>query len=122
MRDAADPGTDLDSGTAGYQTDDPILTWDAVPGAASYEVDVVPFDTLTSPGACDWTASTFDRWTVKTASTSWTPLGWGLLASPPYPPPAGLTVSKDINSLDPGQSYCARVRARSGRVNLSTAV
>jgi hypothetical protein len=117
MRDAADPGTDLDA-AAGYQTDDPILTWDPVPGAASYEVDVVPVVT----GDCDWTASTFDRWTVKTATNSWTPLASGLLATAPYPPPAGMTPSKDINALVPGESYCARVRARSGRVSLSTVI
>src|SRR5437773_11647178 len=41
MRDnVSDPGTDLDSGALGYQTEVPIVTWDAVHGASSYEVDV----------------------------------------------------------------------------------
>jgi hypothetical protein len=111
-------GTDLDLGTPGYQTDEPILTWSPVPGAASYEVDVVPVVS----GFCNWTASIFSRWTVPTASTSWTPLGSGALAGAPHPVPSGMTVSKDTRGLSPGESYCARVRARSGRVSLSTAV
>ena len=32
-----------DSGTPGYQTELPIVTWDPVPGASSYQVNVVPF-------------------------------------------------------------------------------
>ena len=44
MRDTDDPGTDSDSGTPGYQTELPILTWDPVPGASSYQVNVVPFE------------------------------------------------------------------------------
>jgi hypothetical protein len=118
LRDAADPGTDLDSGTAGYQTDDPILTWDPVPGAASYEVDVVPFEVvnLGDPEQCNWTAGTFDRWTVPTSSTSWTPLGSSSTTAPFSP--GTLTVSKDFRGVVPGESYCARVRARSGRKDL----
>jgi hypothetical protein len=118
MRDVADfapediqsgfAGTDL-SADLGYQTDDPILTWSPVPGAGSYEVDVVPVVS----GFCNWTASTFSRWTVPTASTSWTPFGSGGLAGAPHPVPSGMTVSKDTRGLLPGESYCARVRARS---------
>lgn len=119
MRDYDEVGTDIDPGTPGYQTELPILTWDPVPGAPSYWVDVVPFDTADAPGACDWGVSGSQRWTVKTASTSWTPLGWGLLATPPHPKPLSITVAKDQAALVAGQSYCARVRARSGRVSLS---
>jgi hypothetical protein len=117
MRDANDPGTDLDPGTPGYQTDDPILTWDPVPGASSYQVDVVPFEIVNAgdPVQCNWTASSLRRWTVPTASTSWTPLG-NSSTTPPFS--SGESVSKDGRSLTPGESYCARVRARSGRVNL----
>ena len=51
MRDnLSDPGSDLDGGTPGYQTSVPVLTWSAVPGASSYEVDVFPFE----GGICDW--------------------------------------------------------------------
>jgi hypothetical protein len=116
MRDAADPGTDLDSGTPGYQTDDPILTWDPVPGAASYEVDVVPFEVVNGTEQCNWTASILNRWTVPTASTSWTPLGSASTTAPFSP--GALSVSQDFRGVIPGESYCARVRARSGRVSL----
>ena len=120
MRDANDPGTDLDPGTEGYQTDTPILTWDAVPGAASYQVDIVPFQSVNgSPEMCNWTALSGSRWTVPTSSTSWTPLG---NTSTTLPFGSGYSVSRDTPSLVPGQSYCARVRARSGRVTLSTAI
>jgi hypothetical protein len=121
MRDTSDPGTDLDDDpTNGYQTELPILTWDPVPGAASYEVDIVPYNTPDAPNLCDWGASSFNRWTVKTASVSWTPLGWGLLATPPFG--SGISASKDQNDLVPGESYCARVRARGGRVTLTEPV
>jgi large repetitive protein len=117
MRDTSDPGTDLDGGTAGYQTELPIVTWDPVPGASSYQVQVVPLNGL---GDCDWTASSLVRWLVPTASTSWTPLASGTSSNPPYPSPSG--VSKDTPGLTVGASYCVRVRARSGRVNYSTPV
>jgi hypothetical protein len=120
MRDANDPGTDLEPGTDGYQTDTPILTWDPVPGAASYQVDVVPFQSVNgSPEMCNWTASSSARWTVPTSSTSWTPLG---NASTTLPFSSGFSVSRDIRAIAAGESYCARVRARSGRVSLSTAI
>ena len=120
MRDANDPGTDLEPGTDGYQTDTPILTWDPVPGAASYQVDVVPFQSVNgSPEMCNWTASSSARWTVPTSSTSWTPLG---NQSTTLPFSSGFTVSRDIRAIAAGESYCARVRARSGRVSLTTAV
>lgn len=122
MLDANDPGLDL-NGVSDYDTDDPIVVWDPVPGASSYEVTVVPFEipTLGADIQCNWGASTFDRWSVKTASTAWTPLGSGATATPPHPT-NGKTVLKDIRGLVPGESYCVSVRARSGRTTLSAAV
>jgi hypothetical protein len=113
MRDAADPGTDIDLVEPGYQTQLPIVTWDPVPGASAYQVWVVPF----TDGACNVTASSSVRWLVRTSTTSWTPLAWGPLASKPLP--TGPSVSKDTPALVPGQAYCVQVRARSGRVSLS---
>lgn len=121
MRDANDPGTDMDLDTDGYQTDTPILTWDPVPGAASYQVDVVPFQVVNigDPARCNWTANGSARWTVPTSSVSWTPLG---NTSTTIPFSTGFSVSRDTRSLIPGESYCARVRARSGRDTLSTPI
>jgi hypothetical protein len=101
------PGTDVDSGTPGYQTQVPMLTWDWVPGAASYEVDVTPYN----GSFCDW-GSTSHHWRNNTAVNAWTPLGDNWFATKPYSDP--LDVSNDFPSLVAGQ-YCARVRARSDR-------
>ena len=43
MRDnLADPGVDADPATPTYETNVPLLTWDPVPGASSYQVEVTP--------------------------------------------------------------------------------
>jgi hypothetical protein len=111
MRDhLADPGSDVDAVAAGYQTRVPVLRWDHVPGAASYEVDVTRY-TL---GICDWSANA-GHWRVKTSVPFWAPLGAGWVGVKPYSDPIG--VSSDNTSLAPGQGYCARVRARSDRDN-----
>ena len=110
MRDhLADPGTDAAPGTAGYQTEVPILRWDAVLGAASYEVNVTPY----TGGACDWTAASSQQWRVKTSVPSWTPLGWGWSSIKPYPD--ATPVATDGATAIAAGSYCARVRARADR-------
>jgi hypothetical protein len=96
---------DLQPGTPGYQTEVPILRWDAVPGASSYHVEVALFT-----GACNWSD---DKWSVTTASTAWTPLGTGWNSVKPYPDRRA--VATDLMGLVPGLSYCARVRPRSDR-------
>jgi hypothetical protein len=109
MRDnLADPGTDVDAVAAGYQTQVPIVRWDPVPGAASYEVDVTPF----TGGVCDWTAPT-SHWRVKTSVPFWTPLGSGRAGLPPYPD--ALSIATDGAALTLGGTYCVRVRARADR-------
>ena len=111
MRDNLnDPGTDADAGTPGYQTHVPILAWNAVPGASSYQVDVAPYD----GSACLWSATPLNHhFTSNVALTSWTPLGSGWNLTKPYPDPH--TVATEfLTTLVPGQ-YCARVRARSDR-------
>jgi hypothetical protein len=110
LRDnTADPGVDLDSGTAGYQTEVPIVTWDPVPGASSYEADVAPY----TSGVCNWTATSAQHhWRVDTAVNAWTPLGEGWNNVKPYS--NALAVANESISLVPG-AYCVRVRARSDR-------
>ena len=111
MRDNVDdPGTDLQPGTLGYQTQVPIVTWDAVHGASSYEVDV----TVYQSGICDWGApSGAPHWRKDTAVPAWTPLGDGWNNVKPYSDP--MTVAHDGSiQLDPG-TYCVRVRARTDR-------
>jgi hypothetical protein len=103
----ADPGVDSDTGTAGYQTQVPMLTWDWVPGASSYEVDVTPFN----GSFCDWSAISH-HWRVNTAVNAWTPLGSGWAGVKPYSDP--MQVANEFTTLIPGK-YCARVRARSDR-------
>jgi hypothetical protein len=67
-----DPGTDLDPGTDGYQTEVPIVTWDPVPGASYYDVEVHRYDDVGTSG-CNWSGAS--TWSSKTATTAWTPLG-----------------------------------------------
>jgi hypothetical protein len=103
----SDPGVDADL-ASGYQTQVPILTWDPVPGASSYQVDVAPYS-----GGCIWSAPSFSgHWTNNVAVTAWTPLGTGWNFVKPYPD--GHTVATDSVTLAAGQ-YCVRVRARSDR-------
>ena len=99
----ADSDHDLSNG---YQTNVPVVSWNSVPGASSYEVQV-----------SDWNGSTCSPVvkTVKTSVPSWTPLG-----SPPSANPASTrfpTPAADLPPITPG-SYCVRVSARSDRVGL----
>ena len=103
----ADPGTDVDLGTPGYQTNVPILKWDTVPGASSYLVDVAPF----TAGICEWGGPS--AWRVTSSVPSWTPLGSGWNNVKPYPD--ATPVAYDFTALDLNQEYCARVRARGER-------
>jgi hypothetical protein len=111
MRDNLnDPGTDLDTGTPGYQTQVPVVVWNPVHGASSYEADV----TLYQSGACNWSAvPNTPHWRVNTAVSAWTPLGDHWNNVKPYSDP--LSVANDGSiTLTPG-SYCVRVRARTDR-------
>jgi hypothetical protein len=92
--------------SAGVDTTDPIVSWDTVPGAAAYEVQVSPYSVTGQGPACDW--STKD-WDVTTVSTSWTPLGQGNSGNDPWPNPQSL--STDGTALSVGGQYCVRVRA-----------
>jgi protein-S-isoprenylcysteine O-methyltransferase Ste14 len=108
MRDnLADPGSDLDA-APGYQTRVPMITWDPVPGASSYQVEVTPV----SGAICNWTSNA-SHWTVNTTVNAWTPLGSGWNLVQPFPNP--MPVATDLPALVLNQTYCARVRARSNR-------
>jgi hypothetical protein len=111
MRDNAhDPGLD-GSVDAGYQTQVPIVSWNPVTGASSYQVDVTPFDGT----SCLWSASPLQgHWTSTTAATSWAPLGTGWNFTKPYPDPHA--VATDSVPLGAGP-HCVRVRARSDRAS-----
>jgi hypothetical protein len=106
MRDNLnDPGTDVDSGTPGYQTNVPIVKWNSVPGASAYLIDVAYY----SASICNWGTG----WRVSTAVPSWTPLGSGWNNIKPYPDQ--MAVSTDGIPLTLNQQYCVRVRARGER-------
>jgi hypothetical protein len=97
----ADTDHDL---TNGFQTTAPVVSWNPVPGASSYEVQI-----------SSWNGSTCSTvvQTVKTSLPSWTPLGAPPAANPAtsrFPNPAA-----DIQTITPG-TYCVRVSARSDRV------
>ncbi|MDX6507386.1 MAG: large repetitive protein [Gaiellaceae bacterium] len=105
MRDnLGDPGTDVDTGTAGYQTRVPVVRWDAVPGAASYEVQVADW----TGAACSWATASYLK---KTSVPEWAPLS--TTSSNPVVWQGTLAVDQ-IPTLTPG-TYCFRVRARSDR-------
>jgi hypothetical protein len=107
----ADPGSDVDpTPGSGYQTHVPIVTWDPVPGASSYEVDVYPFE----GGVCNWSSSALDHWpAVRTATNHWTPLGSGWNNVKPYAD--ALPMATEGWRLSDGSEYCVRVRARADR-------
>ena len=105
MRDnLADPGTDLLPGTAGYQTEVPVVRWDPVPGAASYELEMADWTGTT----CAWATATYLK---KTSLPEWTPL------DAPNGNPVnwqGTPATDALPKITPG-TYCFRVRARSDR-------
>ena len=102
MRDnLADPGTDVDV-AAGYQTRVPIVRWDPVPGASSYELQLASWNGTT----CAWASSTYIK---KTSVTEWTPL-----APPGGNPVVWQGALAQEGGMGPG-TWCFRVRARSDR-------
>ena len=111
MRDnLSDPGNDVDGVAAGYQTNVPVITWDPVPGASSYEVDVFPFE----GGVCNWSSSGQDHWHSTTATNAWTPLGANWNSVKPYFDLRPV-VTDGSRRLFEDSEYCVRVRARSDR-------
>jgi uncharacterized membrane protein (UPF0127 family) len=111
LRDnTSDPGADTDV-APGYQTQVPVITWDPVPGAASYQVDVAPY----TVSGCFWTAPpSMGHWTVTVATNYWAPIGTGWNGVKPYPD--SQSVATDSAPFAAGK-YCARIRARSDRAS-----
>jgi len=114
-----DSGADLTppAGPSGLPTtSSPVIDWDPVPGAASYELLVAPWE---SPGFCNWTAATIGRPTARTfltATSAWTPLAPRTLATPVGNAfSIGLIGTDQTWALAPDTSYCVRVRARTDR-------
>ena len=91
-------------GDPDFETSTPIVAWDPVPGASSYEVEVVPH----SGAGCQW-SSTSEHWKSTTSATTWTPLGSGWNRVKPFQ--ASLAVSSDTPAMVAGHSYCVRVTA-----------
>ena len=111
MRDnLSDPGSDVDGGTAGYQTYVPLVTWDPVPGASSYEVDVFPFEA----GMCNWSSGALDHWHSTTATNAWTMLGYAWNNVKPYADARPVASDGGFHPNLNGE-YCVRVRARADR-------
>ena len=103
--ESADPVTaDADHNLVdGFQATAPVITWDPVPGASSYEVQVADWSGV----ACSWATA---KYVKRTSLTSWTPLG--TTTSNPIVRPG---LATDPSVIDPG-TYCVRVSARSDRV------
>ena len=98
MRDnLADPATDVTA------LEHPVVRWDPVPGASSYEVQVTEFTT-----GCDWGG----RHSQITSSTSWVARGFPTAVRPgPIAWPAAFA---DGFHFANGKSYCVRVNAIAG--------
>jgi hypothetical protein len=88
-------------------TDTPIVTWDPVPGASRYEVQLGPY----TSGICDWSHVALPPYHAYTAATAWTPLGYNHSSRPG--PSAWPTPQSEFPILATGASYCVRVLARS---------
>jgi len=105
-------GTNL---ALGATTDAPLIDWDPVPGASSYDVQGVPFIEGITPGTgfCDWNANPGASWgapvPIATATTGWTPLAFTISTPVPFG-----NVARETDKLVNGKSYCVRVRARAG--------
>jgi hypothetical protein len=85
-------------------TDTPLVTWDPVPGASRYELQLGVWN----GSYCDFSLGT--QYHVETATTAWTPLGKPGLSKPG--PTAWPRAQTDFIPPTPGGTYCVRVLAR----------
>jgi hypothetical protein len=86
-------------------TDTPIVTWDPVPGASRYELQLAVWN----GSYCDFSAGA--NYHAETETTAWTPLGVKGFATPG--PRAWPMPQVDQKPPVPGHEYCVRVLARS---------
>jgi hypothetical protein len=86
-------------------TDTPIVTWDPVPGASRYEVQVAGYQ---AGLGCDWSIL-LENQRIATATTAWTPLATaGHIGPDAWPQPQA-----SYSPLHAGNTpYCLRVLAR----------
>jgi hypothetical protein len=109
-------GTEL-GGTP--ETDTPIVTWDPVPGASRYEVQVVPYDGF----GCDWSSigkpspNTSTTLETETATNAWTPLGYAGGAADHIGPSAWPKAQQTSPALPAGVAFTAN--ATSGSTKLT---
>ena len=86
----------------GSPTDTPVITWNPVPGASSYEAQLTPY---ANGFGCNWSSNAIVQ-DITTASTAWTPLSGGQHIGPgAWPNP------EQRSPIAPG-SYCFRLLAR----------
>jgi hypothetical protein len=92
-------------------TDTPIVTWNPVPGASRYEVQLGTYVTPTAGSPyCDWSAVARQPFYAETPTTAWTPLG----QSGGHPGPSAWPYPQyEFGPLPAGVTYCERVNARS---------
>lgn len=114
------PGLTLNDGTtpvaasAATMTSQPVLTWNPVPGAASYEVAVSP----KPGGVCDWSAgNVFGGSSTKSAFTANPYIDLAAVSGGPNPGIGGS--SRQQHKLVNGTQYCVRIRAVDGAENVS---
>lgn len=108
LRDnVSDPAVDL-GGAPVPTLNTPILVWDPVPGASSYEVQLTPYES-----GCNWTSK--GRREFVTASTAWTPLSPRRNGNVPGGVAWDAPASDVSAPLVDGTTYCVRAAARSDR-------
>ncbi|MGZ4318379.1 MAG: hypothetical protein ACXVRD_03525 [Gaiellaceae bacterium] len=99
---AADADHDLSDG---YSTRVPVVAWDPVPGASSYEVQIADWN---GTDGCLWATASYLK---KTSVPEWAPLGHAF-ANPVIW--QGTLAQDTFDELSPS-TYCFRVRARADR-------
>ena len=96
--------------TGAPETNTPLVTWDPVPGASRYEVQLGVYNH--TGNYCDWSLASQAGYHADTATTAWTPLGpWS--GSRPFSEAWPSPQRDGALPTGPNDSYCVRVLARS---------